>query len=406
MARRPLARLTVALALVSVFGLAASQDQCHGNAPASGETGVTGLAKAVLETGALLREVQGAVCRLYVLTDNGRDLPRFCPRPPTACELPIEPGPCRAAIPRWGFDSTSGRCEEFVYGGCGGNANNFETREACEQRCGEAPATCKLPPERGPCQAALPRWYFDDARGRCAEFAYGGCGGNANNFASEEACRRACGGEPVPVCELPAERGPCLATLPRWHFDGKSGQCEPFVYGGCGGNPNNFETREACERSCSVPDACDLPADAGPCDAAIPRFFHDPATNRCEPFVWGGCGGNPNKFSSLAECESACPSCRPELCLPHQECRLYTSPSGVPGTKPRPEVYCADTCDGFPCPEGQHCALQQVQCIRAPCPPIARCVDHDACATVRCAAPSVCQVDPATGRPSCVAPVK
>lgn len=26
-------------------------------------------------------------------------------------------------------------CHPFVYGGCGGNANRFETREACESRC-------------------------------------------------------------------------------------------------------------------------------------------------------------------------------------------------------------------------------------------------------------------------------
>ena len=51
------------------------------------------------------------------------------------CHLARETGKCRAYIPRWGFDPSSGSCVQFVYGGCGGNENNFETKEACEQRC-------------------------------------------------------------------------------------------------------------------------------------------------------------------------------------------------------------------------------------------------------------------------------
>jgi hypothetical protein len=402
MNRSPLARLTLVLALVSLFGLAAAQSPC---APGGEQTpGSTGLANGLLHVGAVLRDVQEALCRLYVLTDHERELPRFCPRPPGVCELPIEPGPCRAAIPRWGFVPKTGRCEPFVYGGCGGNANNFETREACEQRCGEPRPICKLPPDGGPCDAAIPRWYFDAGKGQCAEFIYGGCQGNPNNFSSEEACRKECGGEPIPVCQLPADVGPCTAVFRRWHFDTKSGECEPFVYGGCGGNANNFETREACEKGCSVPDVCSLGADPGPCEAAIPRWFHDPRTNRCELFTWGGCGGNANQFASLAECEQACPLCREGLCLPHQECRLYKEPTCPPGASCAPEAYCADTCERFRCPLGQVCVLQQVQCVRAPCPAIAQCVPSDPCATVRCMAPMACQVDGATGQLYCADP--
>ena len=51
------------------------------------------------------------------------------------CSLPADPGPCQAYIPRWFHNSTSGRCELFIYGGCLGNANRFETREKCESAC-------------------------------------------------------------------------------------------------------------------------------------------------------------------------------------------------------------------------------------------------------------------------------
>ncbi|XP_061122201.1 amyloid beta (A4) precursor protein a isoform X2 [Syngnathus typhle] len=51
---------------------------------------------------------------------------------------------------------------------------------------------CWASAETGPCRAMLPRWYFDRQEGRCTQFIYGGCGGNRNNFESEEYCRSVC----------------------------------------------------------------------------------------------------------------------------------------------------------------------------------------------------------------------
>lgn len=47
------------------------------------------------------------------------------------CSLEKVVGPCRAAMPRWWFNADSSRCEQFTYGGCGGNANNFRSEQAC-----------------------------------------------------------------------------------------------------------------------------------------------------------------------------------------------------------------------------------------------------------------------------------
>ncbi|XP_066567072.1 amyloid beta precursor like protein 2 isoform X2 [Amia ocellicauda] len=52
------------------------------------------------------------------------------------------------------------------------------------------------------------------------------------------------------VCSLPPETGPCRASMPRWHFDAQQRSCAPFVYGGCGGNRNNFQTQEYCMAVC------------------------------------------------------------------------------------------------------------------------------------------------------------
>ncbi len=46
--------------------------------------------------------------------------------------------------------------------------------------------------ESGHCLAGFYRFYFDGTH--CVRFTYGGCGGNANNFATEEECRSACQG--------------------------------------------------------------------------------------------------------------------------------------------------------------------------------------------------------------------
>ncbi|VDL16679.1 unnamed protein product [Hymenolepis diminuta] len=51
------------------------------------------------------------------------------------CSQPKVTGPCRASIQRYAFDTYTGRCEMFYYGGCQGNGNNFETLEDCQQRC-------------------------------------------------------------------------------------------------------------------------------------------------------------------------------------------------------------------------------------------------------------------------------
>ncbi|XP_067882424.1 amyloid-beta precursor protein-like, partial [Heterodontus francisci] len=52
------------------------------------------------------------------------------------------------------------------------------------------------------------------------------------------------------VCSEVANPGPCLALLPRWFFDVRSRKCLPFSFGGCGGNRNNFLSKEHCRKVC------------------------------------------------------------------------------------------------------------------------------------------------------------
>uniref|UniRef100_A0A670Z1L1 BPTI/Kunitz inhibitor domain-containing protein n=1 Tax=Pseudonaja textilis TaxID=8673 RepID=A0A670Z1L1_PSETE len=56
------------------------------------------------------------------------------------------------------------------------------------------------------------------------------------------------------------------------------------------------------------PDVCKLPQKIGRCKAWILRFYYNAAIWRCEQFIYTGCGGNGNNFETLAECRATCPA--------------------------------------------------------------------------------------------------
>nr|XP_034320544.1 BPTI/Kunitz domain-containing protein-like [Crassostrea gigas] len=70
------------------------------------------------------------------------------------------------------------------------------------------------------------------------------CQGNNNVACTLIAC-------PSDVCSQPQVTGPCYAYFPRWWYNRATNDCELFIYGGCQGNENNFETRHACLQRCS-----------------------------------------------------------------------------------------------------------------------------------------------------------
>ena len=51
---------------------------------------------------------------------------------------------------------------------------------------------------------------------------------------------------------------------------------------------------------------CNLPRETGFCRAAFTRYYYNTSTGNCESFIWGGCGGNANNFNTLDECKKAC----------------------------------------------------------------------------------------------------
>ncbi|XP_048205463.1 eppin-like [Perognathus longimembris pacificus] len=52
------------------------------------------------------------------------------------------------------------------------------------------------------------------------------------------------------VCTLPKDSGPCMALFHRWYYSSENNTCYSFVYGGCRGNNNNFQTKSICQNTC------------------------------------------------------------------------------------------------------------------------------------------------------------
>ncbi|KAM9732874.1 LOW QUALITY PROTEIN: amyloid beta precursor like protein 2 [Menidia menidia] len=69
----------------------------------------------------------------------------------------------------------------------------------------EVKAVCTLQAETGPCRASMPRWHFDPAHRRCVRFVYGGCAGNRNNFDSEDYCMAVCKRLTLPPTPQPTD---------------------------------------------------------------------------------------------------------------------------------------------------------------------------------------------------------
>ncbi|KAK2854621.1 hypothetical protein Q7C36_006490 [Tachysurus vachellii] len=51
------------------------------------------------------------------------------------CYLKKDVGPCKKYVTKWFYDQEKNKCIRFIYGGCNGNLNRFDTQYECETRC-------------------------------------------------------------------------------------------------------------------------------------------------------------------------------------------------------------------------------------------------------------------------------
>ena len=53
-------------------------------------------------------------------------------------------------------------------------------------------------------------------------------------------------------------------------------------------------------------DVCSMERDTGPCTDYRAVWYFEPVSRTCRRFLFGGCDGNGNKFNSSEECHSRC----------------------------------------------------------------------------------------------------
>ncbi|XP_070831722.1 tissue factor pathway inhibitor a [Chaetodon trifascialis] len=217
------------------------------------------------------------------------------------CALKDDIGPCKAIKDRFFFSVDTGRCELFEYGGCGGNANNFESLEACEETCvvSDDKNPCHLPEAPGPCRGLVTRYFFDSKSQQCKQFFYGGCFGNANNFRSMAECQAKCQNpaKPTKAPEVQTQSARKSDVVLPTILTGELTAPEPQVQ-------MNNTNREPGEFRPS--ELCFSPVDRGTCHGSERRFAYNPKTKRCQMFNYSGCGGNENNFTYRKGCIMKC----------------------------------------------------------------------------------------------------
>lgn len=130
---------------------------------------------------------------------------------------------------------------------------------------------CTLPKVIGPCNGVVRQYYYDHQSDSCYEFEYSGCQGNKNRFQDKESCERKCQKHvqtetpanvtvvPIvsvetasknPICYKTVDPGSCNGDITAYYYDSHNQLCQAFIYGGCEGNANRFQTEEQCERLC------------------------------------------------------------------------------------------------------------------------------------------------------------
>lgn len=124
------------------------------------------------------------------------------------------------------------------------------------------------------------------------------------------------------ICDLPWEGGDCAAAFPKYWHNPVSGQCELRMYGGCGGNENQFDTYEVCKFVCNAVEpsdtSCTKPLD---CELRSPNCCAS-----CEPVAASDVIA-VNRAAPSMTCNELCGACPP--IAPNESTRRYLIPGCV-----------------------------------------------------------------------------
>ncbi|CAN9502250.1 unnamed protein product [Ophioblennius macclurei] len=184
------------------------------------------------------------------------------------CMAPKKMGPCRGSFPRWHYNGASEKCEEFMFGGCKENLNNYLTMLECTNACAGSEKSEKsgrglpIPQDQGEkCGAPCTAEQFTCANGCCLDPGLE-CDSTpqCSDSSDEEKCQDLddkfrillqipVDEQKVRCTEVP-DTGNCRDSLTKWYYNPVQQDCLRFNYGGCLGNENRFESKASCLRVC------------------------------------------------------------------------------------------------------------------------------------------------------------
>ncbi|XP_067310988.1 kunitz-type protease inhibitor 1a isoform X2 [Pseudorasbora parva] len=185
------------------------------------------------------------------------------------CLVPKKEGPCRGSFPRWHYNAVSEKCEEFKFGGCKPNRNNYLALNECQNACDKV--SVSAPPSSGrlgpihnseeQCDVACGPEHFTCANGCCIgkDFECDDkeqCTDGSDETECAKLKKKFSRLLDIPVdnskahCVEPPVTGNCRASFTYWYYNPYERKCNRFNYGGCDGNLNRFETEEKCMSAC------------------------------------------------------------------------------------------------------------------------------------------------------------
>lgn len=179
------------------------------------------------------------------------------------CRAPTKVGPCRAAFPRWYYNTSSAECKQFTYGGCKQNNNNYLSRTECLSACAGVVASERSVsiPAAEQCGVTCSFHQLTCANGCCVDRSLECDGKNhCSDGTDEEHCSKLNQtfnrllnidvNQRKARCSEPPHTGPCRASFTRWYYSPLERKCNRFTYGGCEANENNFEEEKKCSETC------------------------------------------------------------------------------------------------------------------------------------------------------------
>ncbi|XP_077169911.1 collagen alpha-3(VI) chain [Paroedura picta] len=156
------------------------------------------------------------------------------------CLLDLDMGTqCKEYQVKWFFDYKNKICTQIWYGGCGGNANRFETEAECLSRCLKPSEEKTMP------LPVLEKSHLSGQKVLKKKFPRR----KLPRRKLEKTAKRI-GRAVASICNLRKDEGTCRNFVLKWYYDPETRSCARFWYGGCGGNDNRFKTQRECESTC------------------------------------------------------------------------------------------------------------------------------------------------------------